>query len=57
MSPLALYLVGYLIVVLGLAAAAYLLNVPLTWIVIGVVVLIGLGIMTIAKRQRERGPR
>jgi predicted signal transduction protein with EAL and GGDEF domain len=42
------YLLGFIILILGLAAAAYLMNVPPVWIAVGVVVLIGIGIMAAA---------
>lgn len=42
------YLLGFIILILGLAGAAYLLAVPPVWIAIGVVILIGIGIMAAA---------
>ena len=56
MSSFGTYLVGYLLVIVGLAIGAYLLNVPTTWIGIGVVVLIGLGIVTATTRTRPKDP-
>ena len=56
MSSFGTYLVGFLIVVLGLAFAAYLLNAPPTWIAVGVVVMIGLGILTATTRTRPKDP-
>ena len=40
----------------GLAFAAYLLNVPTTWIVVGAVVLIGIGIVTATTRTKPKDP-
>jgi hypothetical protein len=51
----ALYLIGYLILIGGLAYGAHLMRVPSHWIVVGVVVLSGLGIAT-AVRTRQRDP-
>jgi hypothetical protein len=56
MSSFGTYLVGYLLVIVGLAIGAYLLNVPTTWIAVGVVVLIGLGLVTATTRTRPKDP-
>jgi hypothetical protein len=56
MSSFGTYLVGYLLVIVGLAVGAYLLNVPTTWIAVGVIVLIGLGIVTATTRTRPKDP-
>lgn len=56
MSSFATYLLGYIIFVIGLAIAAYLLNVPLTWIGVGVLVLVGLGVVMATNRTRPRDP-
>ena len=56
MSSFGTYLVGYLLVIIGLAVGAYLLNVPSTWIGVGVVVLIGLGIVMATTRTRPKDP-
>ncbi|NII10647.1 hypothetical protein [Oleiagrimonas sp. C23AA] len=45
MSSFAIYLFGMLVVTAGLAYGAYLAHVPAQWIVVGVVVLIGIGIL------------
>jgi hypothetical protein len=50
-SPL--YLIGYAIIILGLALAAHYLNIPARWIVVGIIVLAGMGITGFARR-RER---
>lgn len=60
MSSFQTYLLGFFIVIVGLAAAAYMLGVPAVWIVIGVVVLIGIGILAATNRNeppdRQRPP-
>jgi hypothetical protein len=56
MSSFATYLLGFIIVIVGLAVAAYLLNVPPMWIAVGVVVLIGLGVLMATTRTRPRDP-
>jgi hypothetical protein len=56
MSSFGTYLVGYLLVIVGLTIGAYLLNIPTTWIAVGVIVLIGLGIVTATTRTRPKDP-
>ena len=56
MSSFTTYLVGFFIVVIGLAIAAYLLSVPPMWIAVGVIVLIGIGILTATSRTKPRDP-
>ncbi|HVT46020.1 MAG TPA: hypothetical protein VMT00_16710 [Thermoanaerobaculia bacterium] len=47
--------VGWLILILALAIAAYLLGAPSIWIGVGVLALIGLGLIVSANRARS-GP-
>jgi hypothetical protein len=56
MSSFATYLIGFLVLIGGLAFAAYLLNVPSTWIAVGVVVLLGLGILSATRKTKMRDP-
>jgi hypothetical protein len=41
-----LYMVGFIILIIGLAIGAHLMHVPSRWIGVGVIVLLGLGILT-----------
>ena len=52
MSSFGTYLVGFIILIIGLGIAAYLLNVPPMWIVVGAVVL--LAIVNLVQRGRVR---
>ena len=52
----ALYLVGMIIVICGLAYGAYMIHIPPQWIGVGVVVLLGLGILTGVARTRQKDP-
>jgi hypothetical protein len=52
----ALYLLGMIIVICGLAYGAYLIHIPPQWIGVGVVVLLGLGILTGVARTRQKDP-
>jgi hypothetical protein len=56
MSSFGIYIVGYIILIIGLALAANLLGVPTVWIGVGVVVLIGIGILSGVSRTRQRDP-
>jgi uncharacterized membrane protein YiaA len=56
MSSFGTYLTGFVILIVGLAIAAYLLNVPAMWILVGVVVLVGLGILMATSRTKMKDP-
>ncbi|MDQ6737298.1 MAG: hypothetical protein M3Z30_06330 [Gemmatimonadota bacterium] len=56
MSAFSTYLIGFFVVVIGLAIGAYLLNLPIMWIAVGVIVLIGLGILMATSRTRQKDP-
>jgi hypothetical protein len=51
-----LYSIGFAIVIGGLTYAAYLLHVPTRWVVVGVSVLLGLGILKGVKATRQKDP-
>ena len=50
-----IYMVGYIILIVGLAIGASLLHVPAQWILVGVICLIGIAIVhgVTATRQRD----
>ena len=52
----ALYLLGFIIVIAGLAWGAMVAGVPQTWILIGAVVLFGIGLLSAVKRTRPKDP-
>lgn len=56
MTSFSTYLIGFIVLILGLAMAAWLLNVPPMWIIVGVIVLIGLGILMATSRTKPRDP-
>ncbi|MEO6778558.1 MAG: hypothetical protein ABI194_03825 [Gemmatimonadaceae bacterium] len=56
MSAFSTYLIGYFVVIIGLAIGAYLLNVPTMWIAVGVIVMVGIGILTATSRTRQKDP-
>ena len=57
MSSFSTYLIGFIILIVGLAIAAYLLNVPSMWIAVGVVVLIGIGVLSATSRTATTSAR
>ena len=56
MSSFATYVVGFVILTVGLAMAAYLLDVPGLWIAVGVVVALGIGVITATSRTKMKDP-
>ena len=52
----ALYIVGFLVLIVGLSLGAYLVHVPPQWIGVGVIVLVGLGLVTGVTATRHRDP-
>jgi hypothetical protein len=56
MSSFALYLIGMLVIIGGLAYGASLAGVPAQWIAVGVVVLLGIGIVAGVSKTRRRDP-
>ena len=56
MSAFMLYAVGFFVLLAGLIYAAYLVHVPQTWIVVGGLIVVGLGIMSAVSRTKRRDP-
>ena len=52
----AIYLIGYIVLIIGLAIVAHLLHVPPRWIGVGALIMVGLGILTGVARTRQRDP-
>ena len=52
----AIYLVGYFVFILGLAIGAHLLHMPPKWIGVGVLIMVGLGVLSGVARTRQRDP-
>jgi hypothetical protein len=55
-SSFGVYLVGFIILVVGLAWGAHLAGVPPVWIGVGVIVLIGIGILTGVTKTTRKEP-
>jgi hypothetical protein len=52
----ALYMIGFLIFIAGVAWAAVVAGVPQLYIIIGAVILLGIGILTAVSRTRSKDP-
>ena len=50
----AIYLIGFLVLIVGLALGAHMIHVPVRWIGVGAVILSGLGILMGVARTRQR---
>jgi hypothetical protein len=49
-----LYLVGYLILIIGLGIGAHMAHMPPAWIGVGATVLAGIGVISAVSRTRGR---
>lgn len=56
MSSFAIYLIGTVVLILGLGYVAWMLHTPPHWIGAGAIVLLGLGILGGVKNTRRRDP-
>ena len=56
MSSFSTYLLGFIVLIIGLAIAAYLLVGPSVWIAVGAVILIGIAVMTGTSRTKTKDP-
>lgn len=50
------YLIGFFIIVAGLAYGAHLAHVPAPWIAVGVIVLVGLGVLKAVTHTTSKAP-
>ena len=55
-SAFALYVIGFFVLLGGLGYGAYLLHVPHSWIIVGVLVAIGMGVMSAVSHTKQRDP-
>lgn len=51
-----LYLIGFVILICGLAYGAILAHIPAHWIAVGVITLMGTGILSAVSRTRQKDP-
>jgi hypothetical protein len=50
----AIYLIGFVILIIGLGLGAHMMHVPPRWIGVGVIILCGLGVLSGVARTRQR---
>jgi hypothetical protein len=55
-NSFAAYLIGFIILIAGLAYAAHLAHVPTVWIAAGVIVLAGLGVLKAVTSTTSKTP-
>ena len=51
-----IYIVGYIILIVGLAMGAHFVHMPQKWIVVGVICLVGLAIIHGVTATRQKDP-
>ena len=51
-----IYIVGYIILIIGLAIAANMLHIPPKWIGVGVICLVGIAILHGVTATRQKDP-
>ena len=56
MSSFGLYVLGFVILLAGVGYGAYLVHVPHTWIGVGALVILGLGVMSAVSHTKRRDP-
>jgi len=56
MSAFVLYVLGFCVLLAGLGYAAHLVHVPQTWIIVGALVLIGIGVMSAVSHTKQKDP-
>ena len=57
MSSFSTYLIGFIILIIGLAIAAILLGVSQTWVLVGCIILIGIAILMGTTRTKPKDPQ
>jgi hypothetical protein len=56
MSSFSTFLIGFVILIIGLGIGAYLLGVAPMWITVGVIVMIGIGVLMATSRTKQKDP-
>jgi hypothetical protein len=49
-----IYLIGYIILIIGLAMGAHLMHMPPRWIGVGIVIMVGIGVISGVSATRNR---
>ncbi|HEY4672256.1 MAG TPA: hypothetical protein VIG78_09340 [Gemmatimonadaceae bacterium] len=56
MSSFSTYLIGFIVLIIGLAIAAVILGVPQVWVIVGCIILIGIAIVMATTRTKTKDP-
>ena len=56
MSSFGIYLIGFILIVAGVAYGLVLAGLPTAWVVVAAVILIGLGVVTGVSRTKRPDP-
>ena len=56
MSAFMLYVIGFFFLLAGLVYGAYLVHIPQTWIIVGTLVVVGIGVMSAVSHTKRRDP-
>jgi predicted ABC-type sugar transport system permease subunit len=56
MSSFSTYLIGFIVLIIGLAIGAILLGVSQTWVIVGAIILIGIAIVSATTRTKTKDP-
>lgn len=56
MSAFMLYVIGFIVLLAGLIYGAWLIHIPQTWIIVGSLVMIGLGVMSAVSHTKRKDP-
>jgi hypothetical protein len=51
-----IYMIGFIIVIIGLSIGAHMMHVPPAWIGVGVLVMVGFGLLSGVTHTRRRDP-
>jgi len=57
MSSFSTYLIGFIILIIGIAIAMVLVGVPQVWVIVGCIVLIGIAILMATTRTKPKDPQ
>jgi len=52
-SSTLLYILGFIVLIAGLAMAATLLGVPQPWIIVGIIILVGIMLLSLGSSHRR----
>ena len=57
MSSFSTYLIGFIVLIIGLSIGAILLGVSQVWVIVGCIILIGMAIVMATTRTKPKDPQ